>query len=132
MKHIEVAAGIIIRGGKIFGAKRGNRGETAGKWEFPGGKIEPGERPEQTAVREIREEIGAEVTADSFFMTVRHTYTTFELTMHTYLCSVASGSFTLAEHTDSRWFFPGELGTVEWAPADAPIIEKLQKFFSGT
>jgi 8-oxo-dGTP diphosphatase len=130
MKHIEVAAAIIIKDKKIFCAQRKDFGETAKKWEFPGGKIEAGETPEQALLREIREELNTEIKIDRFFMAVNHHYNSFYLTMHTFLCSVVTGNLELREHISSKWLPFNELYTLDWCPADDEILKRLVTDFS--
>lgn len=125
MKHIEVVAAIIIRDGKIFATQRGY-GEWKDWWEFPGGKIELGEAPEDALKREIREELATEIEVGERFMTVEYDYPKFHLTMHCYLCSVISGELSLLEHEDARWLEREELGSVKWLPADKDVIEKIR------
>lgn len=124
-KAIEVVAAIIIRDGKIFATQRGY-GEWKDWWEFPGGKIEPGEAPEDALKREIREELATEIEVGGRLMTVEYDYPTFHLTMHCYLCSVISGELSLLEHEDARWLEREELGCVKWLPADKDVIEKIR------
>ena len=101
-KHIEVVAAIIVRDGRIFATQRGY-GEWKDWWEFPGGKIEPGESPEDALKREIREELATEIEVDELLTTVEYDYPKFHLTMHCYLCTIISGDLTLLEHEDARW-----------------------------
>lgn len=127
MKHIEVAAAAIINDGKVFCAQRGNKGELAGKWEFPGGKLEAGEQPEQALAREIREELGIDIAVGQHIATVEHTYQSFSITMHAFLCTIRSGTITLTEHLDSRWLANQELDQPDWAAADVPVAQALQE-----
>ena len=126
MKVIEVVAAIIQRDGAYFATQRGY-GEFEGMWEFPGGKIEPGESREVALKREIREELGVDITIDKFLCTTDYDYPSFHLTMHCYLCSVASGEIELREHMSARWLTKESLDSVEWLPADLDIIKKLKK-----
>lgn len=125
LKAITVVAAIIQRDGKIFATQRGY-GEWKDWWEFPGGKVESGESPEDALKREIREELNTEIEVGEFFHTVQYDYPKFHLTMHCYLCTVVSGSLTLLEHEAARWLAPADLDSVRWLPADAEIIEKLK------
>lgn len=125
-KHITVAAAVIIRDGRVFSAKRSDRGELAGTWEFPGGKLEPGELAEQALVREIHEELDSTIEILEPLMVVEHEYCTFTITMHAFLCRLVAGSLTLSEHTDSRWLALDELESVGWAAADIPIMETVK------
>ena len=125
MKHIEVVAAIIRQGGKIFSTQRGY-GEWKDWWEFPGGKMEVGETPEEALVREIREELSAEISVDEFLCTVEYDYPQFHLTMHCYLCSLMTDSLHLNEHEAARWLTKDELNSVKWLPVDAELISHLR------
>ena len=120
-KTIEVVAAIILRDGKLFATQRGY-GEWKDWWEFPGGKIEPGEAPEDALKREIREELATEIEVDDLLTTVEYDYPKFHLTMHCYLCSIISGQLSLLEHEDARWLTKDNLNSVRWLPADLEII----------
>ena len=124
-KQIEVVAAIIRKEDKIFATQRGN-GEWKDWWEFPGGKMELGETPEEALVREIREELSAEINVDKFLCTVEYDYPKFHLTMHCYLCSLVSEALHLNEHEAAKWLSKNELNTVRWLPADIKIIQKLE------
>ena len=124
MKVIEVVAAIIHRDGTYFATQRGY-GEFEGMWEFPGGKIEPGETPEDALKREIQEELGLDITIDKFLCTTEYDYPSFHLTMHCYLCCVEAGNIELREHKSASWLRPEELGGVEWLPADKDVISRL-------
>ena len=124
MKKIEVVAAILHRDGAYFATQRGC-GEFEGKWEFPGGKIEPGESSEDALKREIQEELGIDITIDEFSCTTNYNYPSFHLTMHCYLCSVASGDIELREHKSACWLTAETLDSVEWLPADKEVIDKL-------
>ena len=125
MKQIEVVAAIIRKEGRIFATQRGY-GEWKDWWEFPGGKIEAGETPEEALRREIREELSTEISVDEFFYTVEYDYPNFHLTMYCYLCSLLTDALHLNEHEAARWLTPADLDTVRWLPADKSIIEKLK------
>lgn len=124
-KHIEVVAAIIKRDDKYFCAQRADKGELAKKWEFPGGKIEPGETHQEALAREIKEELNTEVQVGDFIVTVNHEYNSFVLTMHCYECKVISGSLTISEHIDYKWLSLSEMITYDFAAADIPVIHKL-------
>lgn len=126
MKQIAVVAAIIVADGKVLATQRGY-GEYKDKWEFPGGKIEPGETPTQALRREIREELSAEISVDRFVCTVEHDYPTFHLTMHNYLCHIASGHLQLLEHEAARWLDLDHITSVDWLPADLKILAPLQQ-----
>ncbi len=125
MKAIEVVAAIIQKEGKIFATQRGY-GDFKDYWEFPGGKMEVGETPEESLKREIREELSTEIGLDGFLCTVEYDYPNFHLTMHCYLCRVESGQLELNEHEAAKWLSKDELESVNWLPADKIIIEKLK------
>ena len=125
MRVIEVVAAIIQRDGAYFATQRGY-GEFEGMWEFPGGKIESGESREVALKREIREELGVDITIDKFLCTTDYNYPSFHLTMHCYLCSVVSGEIELREHMSARWLTTKTLDSVKWLPADKEIVEKLK------
>ena len=124
MKKIEVVAAILHRDGAYFATQRGY-GEFEGMWEFPGGKIESGESREVALKREIREELGVDITIDKFLCTTDYDYPSFHLTMHCYLCSIMSGEIELREHKSARWLTTELIDSVEWLPADKGIVEKL-------
>lgn len=124
MKTIEVVAAIIHKDGKYFATQRGY-GEFEGLWEFPGGKIEPGESHETALKREIEEELGIDISIENFLCTTNYDYPSFHLIMYCYLCNIISGEIELKEHKDACWLRPEALNNVEWLPADKEIIEKL-------
>lgn len=124
MKTIEVVAAVITDGKSIFATQRGY-GEFKGGWEFPGGKIENNETPEEALIREIKEELDADITIRSFIRTIQHTYPEFHLTMHCYLCSLASDHMVLKEHDAVRWLTRDNIDAVAWLPADLEIIPDI-------
>ena len=124
MKKIEVVAAILHRDGFYFTTQRGY-GEFEGMWEFPGGKIEPGESQEVALKREIQEELGVDIIIEKPLCTTEYDYPSFHLTMHCYLCSVKSGDIELREHKSACWLRSEELGSVEWLPADKDVISQL-------
>ena len=121
MKQIEVVAAIIRKEGRIFATQRGYR-EFKDWWEFPGGKIEAGETPEEALKREIREELSTEIKVDVFLCTVEYDYPQFHLKMHCFLCSLLTEALHLNEHEAARWLRKDELESVKWLPADLEII----------
>ena len=126
MKTVEVVAAIIRSGDKIFATQRGY-GDWKDWWEFPGGKIEPGESPEQALRREIREELDTEIRIDSFLHTVEWDYPQFHLTMHCYMATAVSGALHLNEHEAARWLGADELDSVNWLPADYALLPLIAK-----
>ena len=125
MKQIEVVAAIIRKEDKIFATQRGY-GEWKDWWEFPGGKMEAGETPEEALVREIREELPAEISVDEFLCTVEYDYPAFHLTMHCYLCSLVTEALHLNEHEAAKWLTKDELDGVKWLPADVEVVEVIK------
>ena len=125
MKHIEVVAAIIQKDDRIFATQRGY-GDFKDWWEFPGGKMEIGETPEEALKREIREELSAEISVDSFLCTVEYDYPEFHLTMHCYLCSLLTEGLHLNEHEAARWLTKDELDSVKWLPADEIVIKFIE------
>ena len=126
MKRIEVVAAIIRKEGRIFATQRGY-GEWKDWWEFPGGKMEPGETPEEALKREIREELSTEIRVDELLCTVEYDYPKFHLTLHCYLCSLVTEALHLNEHEAARWLANDELDSVKWLPADLEVIEKMRR-----
>ena len=124
MKRIEVVAAIIRREDEVFATQRGY-GDWKDWWEFPGGKMEPGETPEGALKREIREELSTEINVDEFLCTVEYDYPKFHLTMHCFLCSLQTEAIHLNEHEASRWLRKDELESVNWLPADKIVIKAL-------
>lgn len=125
-RQIEVVAAIIRDAdGRIFATQRGY-GEWQGWWEFPGGKMETGESPEEALIREIWEELETRIAIGRHLQTVEWDYPQFHLTMHCYLCRVESGALTLKEHEAARWLAKDELDSVRWLPADVQVIETLK------
>ena len=126
MKQIEVVAAIIHdSGGCIFATQRGS-GDWKDWWEFPGGKIEAGETPENALNREILEELDTKITVERFIDTVEWDYPKFHLTMHCFLCRVETGSLILKEHEAAKWLSKDDLYSVNWLPADEVVIDKLK------
>ena len=125
MKSIEVVAAIICRDKRVFATQRGY-GEWKDWWEFPGGKLEPGESPEQALVREIREELSAEIHIERLLKTVEWDYPAFHLTLHCFWCTPASASLHLNEHEAARWLGAQELDSVRWLPADLQLLPLIR------
>ena len=127
MKHIEVVAAVIRRGDEIFATQRGY-GEFKDWWEFPGGKMEPGESPEEALRREIKEELDAEIAVGDLLKTVEWDYPKFHLTLHCFWCSLPSPHLHLNEHESSAWLDAEHLDDVRWLPADLEIIDMLRDY----
>lgn len=125
MKYIEVVAAIIVHDGKVLATQRGY-GNYKGSWEFPGGKIEPGEAPEAALVREIHEELDADIEVGSKLITVDYDYPEFAMTMQCFVCTLASG-IKLLEHSDARWLGRDELDDVDWLAADEEVIAAIKE-----
>ena len=126
MRQIEVVAAIIVKDHKVFATQRGY-GEWKDFWEFPGGKIDAGETPEEALRREIKEELDTEIAVGELFTTIDYDYPTFHITMHCYLCTIENGSLTLLEHEAAKWLSLDQLDSVIWLPADQIVIAELQK-----
>jgi 8-oxo-dGTP diphosphatase len=125
VKTIEVVAAVMVRDGQVFASQRGY-GDFKGWWEFPGGKIEPGETPQEALVREIREELAAEIEVGDLLETVEWDYPSFHLTMHCFLCTLLTGSLHLNEHQDSAWLTRETLRSVRWLPADEGVVARIE------
>ena len=125
MKTIEVVAAIIVRAGEVFATQRGY-GEWQGWWEFPGGKMEAGESPQEALRREIREELEAEIEVGELLETVEWDYPNFHLTMHCFWCRLLSDSLRLNEHQAAAWLTADNLMSVKWLPADEGLVEKIK------
>ena len=129
IKTIEVVAAIIIKDNQVFATQRGY-GQWQGWWEFPGGKIEPGETPEAALTREIREELNAEITVGSLLQTIEWDYPAFHLTMRCYLCTLNSDQLHLNEHSASAWLTLETLRSVNWLPADVVILDRIEELLN--
>ena len=132
MKQIEVVAAILRDNGRGVLATQRGYGEWKDWWEFPGGKIEAGETPEEALRREIREELAVEIAVESLLTTVEYDYPQFHLTMHCYLCHVESGYLTLLEHEAAKSLRPEALDSVRWLPADIEAVEALKRTLSAS
>lgn len=122
MKHIHVTCAIIERDGLVLAAQRSAEMSLPLKWEFPGGKIDPGESPEECLRRELVEEMGVQVAVGDSLPVSTHHYPTFAVTLYPFICAIASGEIVLHEHAAITWLLPQELLTLDWAEADLPVI----------
>ena len=127
MKTVRVVAAIIIENDKVFATPRGY-GEFKDGWEFPGGKIEPGETPEEAIVREIKEELDTEVEVIELLDTVEYDYPNFHLSMGCFICKIKSGDLVLKEHEAAKWLTKDTLGSLEWLPADMGLVGEIEKY----
>lgn len=134
MKHLEVVAAIIEYDGKILCMQRGQSkyDYVSFKYEFPGGKVEASEDNHTALERELREEMDMHLTISEqdYFMTINHTYPDFAITMHCYLCKLSNPQFVVKEHVDAKWMLPQDMHTLDWAPADYPILDKIVAYYS--
>ena len=125
MKCIKVVAAIIRKENDVLATQRGY-GDYKDWWEFPGGKIEPGETPERALIREIKEELDSEIEVETFLTTVEHDYEDFHLSMDCFWCRVKSGKLTLLEHEAAKWLPIDDLRQVNWLPADVKVVEAIE------
>ena len=125
MQTINVVAAVIVQNNRVFATQRGY-GDYKDGWEFPGGKIEPGESPQDALVREIEEELKTEIVVGKLLRTVDYDYPKFHLTMHCFLCEIKSGELTLVEHEAAKWLTKDTIDSVDWLPADLMIIEDIK------
>lgn len=123
---IKVVAAVIVKDGTVFAAQRGPGKNMADYWEFPGGKIEADETPEDALAREIEEELGIVVRVGKHLVTTTHAYDFATIELASYFCEIESGELTLTEHTTTAWLSPNELDSVQWAPADVEAVELLK------
>ena len=129
-KKIEVVGAVLINEDRVFAAKRGPGKSMAGYWEFPGGKVETDETPEEALARELCEELKIDVTVGEFIVTATREAGTAVIELSTYLCAIIEGVPVLTEHEEFRWLPVSELSDVEWAPADIPTVELLRERFA--
>ncbi len=125
-KTINVVAALIRDGKRVFATARGY-GNYKGWWEFPGGKVEPGESPEDALVREIKEELDSEISVDEYISTIEYDYPDFHLSMRCYWCSLISGNLVLKEAEDAKWLDVETIDSVKWLPADITLIDEIKK-----
>ena len=126
MKTIRVVAAVIRKGDEIFATQRGY-GELKGGWEFPGGKIEDGETPQEALKREIEEELDTEILVGELIDTIEYDYPTFHLSMDCFWCEIVEGRLVLKEHEAARWLDRKTLDDVEWLPADVTLVGKIKE-----
>lgn len=126
MKTLRVVAAVIHAEGKVFATQRGY-GEYKDGWEFPGGKIEVGETPEDAVRREIREELDTDISVEELIDTIEYDYPNFHLSMDCFWCEIVYGDLNLKEHEAARWLDKESLYSVDWLPADISIIEKIKE-----
>ncbi len=126
MKTIEVVAAVIRRKDEYLVTERGY-GDLKGFWEFPGGKIEPGESKEDALKREIMEEMRAEIEVGDFLATVEYDYPDFHLIMHCFMCTLKNDKINLLEHLDAKWLHINELDKMKWCPADIKVVKKIKE-----
>jgi len=128
--EIKVVGAAIVRDGLILCAQRGPEQSLPGMWEFPGGKIEPGESPEEALRREVREELDCSVQIEHRLNTHTEKYSFASVTLTVFLCHVTDGTPRPTEHSNLRWTSPERLDQLEWAPADIPAVREIQKQYS--
>ena len=128
-REVFVVAGAIIKEGYVFAAQRGNKGETKFKWEFPGGKIEPGETPQEALARELQEELKIKVKVHERITNIVDEYPTQILHIDTYRCELLEGTPTLTEHINMAWSNKEELDQLEFSPADKSTLDKIKKLY---
>lgn len=129
-KEINVVGAVVVNNGKVLSARRSPSMSLSGLWEFPGGKIEPGETPQDALTREMREELLCSVEVGEQVASTRHEYEFGFVTLTTFYSTIDEGEPRLTEHSEIRWIPAAELDSVEWAPADVPAVEKIMRDFS--
>ena len=130
MKNLKVVAAVIRDGNRIFATQRGY-GQYKDWWEFPGGKMEPGETPQEALRREIREELAADIVVGNLIMTVEYDYPEFHLSMDCFWAEIIGGELVLGEAEDARWLSVDELDSVKWLPADQELVERIKTLRRG-
>ena len=129
MKTVRVVAAVIKKEDKIFATARGY-GDLKGGWEFPGGKIEPGETPQEALKREIQEELNTEILVGDLIDTIEYDYPTFHLSMDCFWAEIVSGNLELKEAEDAKWLTKDTIRNVAWLPADITIIDKIEELLA--
>lgn len=130
LKRINVVGAAIIKDGLVLCAQRGPQSSLAGLWEFPGGKIEADETPREALIREIREELHADIEVGDEVTSTTHQYAFGEVTLTTFYCELLSCGLTLTEHEAVKWHAPRDLESLQWAPADAPAVQSIVSRFA--
>jgi len=125
-KRVQVVGAVIVGAGRVLCTQRGS-GPLAGQWEFPGGKLEPGESPEAALAREILEELDCTVDVGARVVTTEHEYEFAVIVLTTFYCRIIEGEPAFSEHTAAAWLPPEELTTLNWAPADVPAVHQVQR-----
>lgn len=125
-KQIDVVGAVVVTDGRVLCVQRGPHGSLAGKWEFPGGKIEPGESPQAALEREIHEELLCRIAVGEGITTTSHEYDFGIVNLTTFYCELVAGTPRLVEHAQMSWRSPDELGELDWAPADIPAVHLVQ------
>ncbi|UIZ92924.1 (deoxy)nucleoside triphosphate pyrophosphohydrolase [Corynebacterium sp. CNCTC7651] len=126
-KQIDVVGAVLVKDGLVLAAQRGPGMSMAGMWEFPGGRIEPGETPEESLARELLEELGIRVEVGNHVVTTSHEYDFGIVNLSTYYCTLLDVTPAAVEHAEIRWVAPADLGNLEWAPADVEAVGMLQQ-----
>ncbi|UOB20011.1 (deoxy)nucleoside triphosphate pyrophosphohydrolase [Macrococcus armenti] len=126
-KYIKVVGAVIVKEGKILCAQRNKNTSLPLMWEFPGGKIEENESPENALKRELMEEMQCEISVGDKIVTTVHEYNFATIELTTFYAEMLNDQIVLEEHADLKWLSPNELGTIEWAPADVEAVEKIMK-----
>lgn len=129
LPHIHVACAIIERDGLTLAARRSEKMSLPLKWEFPGGKIDPGESPEDCLVRELHEELGIHISVGSCLQAASHSYSSFRVTLYPFICRIICGEITLHEHAEIVWLQAEKLPELDWAEADIPVIGEYLEFW---
>lgn len=130
-KNVTVAAAVIVSDHRILAAQR-DHGELAGGWEFPGGKVEPGETPIEACIREVKEEIDVTIADLKPFVSLEYEYPSFHMHLDTFTCTIAEGTPMVTEHRELRWLSANELDSVHWLPADVQVVNALRAYLANS